>query len=118
MFAIERIRIIKKELQKDKKVSVAKLSDFFDVSEVTIRRDLEKLEKAINSKDYENIYKLAHKIKPNVDILGMEHTRAKALEIETLGKSTGSIEEIEEKFPILKKDVLQVVTELKNDFDL
>ena len=48
----------------------------------------------------------------------MEQTRAKALEIETLGKSTGSMEEIEEKFPILKKDVLQVVTELKNDFDL
>lgn len=83
-----------------------------------VPEDLEKLEKAINSKDYENIYKLAHKIKPNVDILGMEHTRAKALEIETLGKSTGSMEEIEEKFPILKKDVLQVVTELKNDFDL
>jgi len=48
----------------------------------------------------------------------MEHTRAKALEIETLGKTTGSMEEIEEKFPILKKDVLQVVTELKNDFNL
>jgi len=83
-----------------------------------VPEDLEGLEKAINCRDYENIYKLAHKIKPNVDILGMEHTRAKALEIETLGKSTGSMEEIEEKFPILKKDVLQVVTELKNDFDL
>ncbi|WP_437399650.1 Hpt domain-containing protein [Flagellimonas lutimaris] len=83
-----------------------------------VPEDLESLEKAICSKDYENIYKLAHKIKPNVDILGMEHTRAKALEIETLGKTTGSMEEIEEKFPILKKDVLQVVTELKNDFDL
>ncbi|RIV34215.1 Hpt domain-containing protein [Flagellimonas lutimaris] len=83
-----------------------------------VPEDLESLEKAIGSKDYENIYKLAHKIKPNVDILGMEHTRAKALEIETLGKTTGSMEEIEEKFPILKKDVLQVVTELKNDFNL
>ncbi|MER3316751.1 MAG: Hpt domain-containing protein [Allomuricauda sp.] len=83
-----------------------------------VPEDLESLEKAIDSKDYENIYKLAHKIKPNVDILGMEHTRAKALEIETLGKTTGSMQEIEEKFPILKKDVLQVVTELKNDFDL
>ncbi len=83
-----------------------------------VPEDLESLEKAISRKDYENIYKLAHKIKPNVDILGMEQTRAKALEIETLGKTIGSMEEIEEKFPILKKDVLQVVTELKNDFDL
>jgi DeoR/GlpR family transcriptional regulator of sugar metabolism len=44
MFAIERIRIIKKILMKDHKVSVAKLSEMLNVTEVTIRRDLEKLE--------------------------------------------------------------------------
>lgn len=45
MFAIERTRIIKNYLQKDTKVSVAKLSELLNVTEVTIRRDLEKLEK-------------------------------------------------------------------------
>lgn len=45
MFAIERVRIIKNYLLKDQKVSVAKLSTLLDVTEVTIRRDLEKLEK-------------------------------------------------------------------------
>lgn len=44
MFAIERIKIIKNHLIKDQKVSVAKLSELLDVTEVTIRRDLEKLE--------------------------------------------------------------------------
>lgn len=44
MFAIERVRIIKKILYKDHKVSVAKLSEMLNVTEVTIRRDLEKLE--------------------------------------------------------------------------
>ena len=44
MFAIERIRIIKNHLLKENKVSVAKLSELLDVTEVTIRRDLEKLE--------------------------------------------------------------------------
>ncbi|MBP7175321.1 MAG: DeoR/GlpR transcriptional regulator [Thermoclostridium sp.] len=44
MFAIERIKIIKNHLLKDNKVSVAKLSELLDVTEVTIRRDLEKLE--------------------------------------------------------------------------
>lgn len=44
MFAIERIRIIKNHLRKDHKVSVTKLSDLLNVTEVTIRRDLEKLE--------------------------------------------------------------------------
>lgn len=53
MFAIERIRIIKNILLKDHKVSVAKLSEMLDVTEVTIRRDLEKLEK-------ENFLKRTH----------------------------------------------------------
>lgn len=44
MFAIERIKIIKNHLKKDSKVSVAKLSELLNVTEVTIRRDLEKLE--------------------------------------------------------------------------
>ncbi|TMU50589.1 MULTISPECIES: Hpt domain-containing protein [Flagellimonas] len=80
--------------------------------------DLEGLETAIGARDYENVYKLAHKIKPNVDLLGMEQTRATALEIETLGKNTANMDEIEQKFPLLKKDVLQVVSELQKDFDL
>ncbi len=44
MFAIERIRIIKNYLIEKKKVSVNELSKMLEVSEVTIRRDLEKLE--------------------------------------------------------------------------
>ncbi|MEO1485615.1 MAG: Hpt domain-containing protein [Bacteroidota bacterium] len=80
--------------------------------------DLEGLEDAIGQKDYESVYKLAHKIKPNVDLLGMEQTRATALEIETLGKNVANMNEIEQKFPLLKKDVLQVISELKKDFDL
>ena len=79
--------------------------------------DLEALEAAIEAKDFENVYKLAHKIKPNVDLLGMEQTRATALEIETLGKSSENSEEIESKFPLLKKDVLQVISELRKDFN-
>lgn len=83
-----------------------------------VPQDLQNLEAAINDGDYEKVYKLAHKIKPNVDLLGMEQTRAIALEIETLGKSPGdNSAAIAEKFPILKKDVLQVITELRNDFD-
>ncbi len=44
MFAIERVKIIKNHLLKEQKVSVSKLSELLDVTEVTIRRDLEKLE--------------------------------------------------------------------------
>jgi DeoR/GlpR family transcriptional regulator of sugar metabolism len=44
MFAIERIRIIKNYLLENKQVEVNQLSQMLNVSEVTIRRDLEKLE--------------------------------------------------------------------------
>lgn len=83
-----------------------------------VPQDLKDLEIAIDKKDYDTVYKLAHKIKPNVDLLGMEQTRATALEIETLGKSPDNSEVIKEKFPLLKKDVYQVISELKKDFNL
>lgn len=82
-----------------------------------VPQDLEALEKAIQEKDYDNVYKLAHKIKPNVDLFGMEQARATALEIETLGKNPENGPEIEARFPLLKKDVLQVISELRKDFD-
>jgi len=81
-----------------------------------VPEDLGGLETAVGSGDYEQIYKLSHKIKPNVDLLGMENTRALALEMETLGKNRENLEGIRERFPRLKKDVEQVIIELQKDF--
>ncbi|MBN2625470.1 MAG: DeoR/GlpR transcriptional regulator [Spirochaetales bacterium] len=44
MYAIERIRIIKQYLEEHGQVQVQALSSLLDVSEVTVRRDLERLE--------------------------------------------------------------------------
>ncbi len=83
-----------------------------------VPEDLGQLEVAIKQKNYPSIYQLAHKIKPNVDLLGMEQTRAAALEIENLGKQGNTGEQIDKIFPILKNDIYQVVSELKKDFNL
>lgn len=83
-----------------------------------VPQDLEGLEHALSTSNYEQVYQLAHKIKPNVDLLGMEQTKAAALEIETLGKSEANMAEIQNIFPILKKDIEQVVSELRKDFNL
>jgi len=83
-----------------------------------VPEDLAALETALEQKNREQAYKLAHKIKPNVDLLGMDQTREAALEIETLGKKGGDLSEMERLFILLKKDINQVVGELKNDFDL
>ena len=81
-----------------------------------VPEDLGGLETAVGSGDYDQIYKLSHKIKPNVDLLGMEDTRALALEMETMGKNEKNLDGIRERFPRLKKDVEQVISELKSDF--
>jgi HPt (histidine-containing phosphotransfer) domain-containing protein len=83
-----------------------------------VPQDLQDLEQALEQKNHERVYQLAHKIKPNVDLLGMEQTRAVALEIETMGKNAASISDIENVFPILKTDIHQVVSELRKDFNL
>lgn len=83
-----------------------------------VPEDLQQLQTAIEQKNYPAIYQLAHKIKPNVDLLGMEQTRAAALSIENLGKEGNTGAQIEEIFPILKTDIQQVVSELKKDFNL
>lgn len=83
-----------------------------------VPQDLEELEKALGLKNYDAVYKLAHKIKPNVDLLGMEQSRVIALQIETLGKKVENTPEIDRLVPLLKKDVHQVITELRNDFGL
>jgi DeoR/GlpR family transcriptional regulator of sugar metabolism len=46
MFAAERMNIIKKYLREHGKLDVHSASEMFNVSEVTVRRDLEKLEEA------------------------------------------------------------------------
>ncbi|WP_396637240.1 Hpt domain-containing protein [Maribacter sp. R77961] len=80
--------------------------------------DLEALEIALKEKNHESVYQLAHKIKPNVDLLGMEQTRAAALQMETLGKQAANMEDIEKILPALKADIHQVIGELKTDFNL
>ncbi|MFS4417647.1 Hpt domain-containing protein [Maribacter sp. 2307ULW6-5] len=82
-----------------------------------VPQDLDALGAALAAKDHEQVYKMAHKIKPNVDLLGMEQTRAVALQIETLGKKEASMAELEALFPLLKTDIDQVVAQLRKDFD-
>ena len=45
MLALERRNLILEKLQEEKRVVVSELSQLYSVSEETIRRDLEKLEK-------------------------------------------------------------------------
>ena len=98
----------------DKDFIVSVVSVFLE----EVPEDLYNLENAIAEKNYEQIYKMAHKIKPNVDLLGMQEAREVAFEIETLGKNDGSLETIQKSFPSLQNDIKQVIIELQKDFEV
>ncbi|WP_340075699.1 Hpt domain-containing protein [Leptobacterium sp. I13] len=81
-------------------------------------QDILDLKEAIEKEDFQAIYKSAHKIKPNADIMGMEGARAKLLEIENQGKQDKDIEVIKSLFPSVEASINSAITELKNDFGL
>jgi len=96
MFPVERIKIIKKYLHENQKAEVAALSELLSVSEVTIRRDLEKLEK-------EGFLTRTH----GGAILAVEEEHPVA-------------SEIKEQDPLLdaRKDISQIARQLISDNDV
>lgn len=81
-------------------------------------QDLANLKRAVESQNFEDIYQHAHKIKPNVDLLGMEEVRQKVLEIETQGRNDKDLTVINGLFPWVEKSITEAINELKDNFGL
>ena len=81
-------------------------------------QDLLNLKDAIEKQDFEGIYQNAHKIKPNVDLLGMEEVRQGAYDIEMQGRHDKDMGVITKLFPFVETTINQAIVELKNDFGL
>ena len=84
-----------------------------------VPEDVMKIKEGINERDYHKAYSHAHKIKPSLDILGLDEARLDVLQIEEWGKSEGGKKkEIIEIFKSLEGQVEKAVKELKKDFNL
>ncbi|WP_161554599.1 Hpt domain-containing protein [Sinomicrobium soli] len=59
--------------------------------------DVKALKQAVASGDFENIYRQAHKIKPNLDLLGMQEAKNLVLEIENDARKREPLAVIEDK---------------------
>ncbi|NER12256.1 Hpt domain-containing protein [Leptobacterium flavescens] len=81
-------------------------------------QDLANLKEAIANQKFEEIYQHAHKIKPNVDLLGMEEVRVKVLEIETQGKNDKDMGVINGLFPFVEENINKAIAQLKDNFGL
>ena len=80
--------------------------------------DLAQIKEGIKKKDHKYAYAYAHKIKPTLDLLGLNVAFEEILEIEAWSKAQGEKKEIKEIFKSVKNQVSDAVKELKKDFNL
>jgi HPt (histidine-containing phosphotransfer) domain-containing protein len=73
---------------------------------------------AIEEKDYTRTYAACHKIKPTLDLLGMDMAYEENLQIMSWTKTEGKRKEIKEVYKSLKDRIDLASKEIKKDFKL
>ena len=80
--------------------------------------DVAQIKVGINDKDHSHAYSYAHKIKPTLDLLGMEAAHEEILQIEQWTKDKGKKKEIKEIFKSMSGRIDLALSEIKKDFSL
>jgi HPt (histidine-containing phosphotransfer) domain-containing protein len=80
--------------------------------------DLAEIKEGIKKGDHKHAYAYAHKVKPSLDLLGLNVAFEEILQIEAWTKAEGEKKEIKETFKSVKTQVEDAVKELKKDFGL
>ncbi|HEU0136532.1 MAG TPA: histidine kinase [Flavobacterium sp.] len=83
-----------------------------------VPQDMIQIKNGIKLKDFKLAYSYAHKVKPTLDLLGMNVAFQEILEVEAWTKREGKRKEIEETFDSIESQVEKAVKEIKKDFDL
>ena len=86
------------------------------VSEVP--QDLLQIKLGIKTKDHKLAYSYAHKIKPTLDLLGMDQAFEEILQIEAWTKAEGKRKEIDATFDSVESQIEKAVKEISKDFEL
>jgi len=80
--------------------------------------DVQQIKVGIKTKDYPYTYGFAHKVKPTLDLLGMEAAHEEILQIEQWTKDQGKKKEIKEIYKSLSERVDSALAEIKKDFSI
>lgn len=80
--------------------------------------EIQSMKNSIELKDYTQAYASAHKIKPTLDLLGMDMAYEDNMLIINWTKEEGKRKEIKEVFKSLKNRVSEATEEIKKDFKL
>ncbi|MFT4670254.1 MAG: hypothetical protein ACI9Q9_000456 [Flavobacterium sp.] len=83
-----------------------------------IPEDLAQIKEGIKKKDHKHAYAYAHKIKPTLDLLGLNVAFEEILQVEAWTKVEGKRKDIDYTFKSIKTQVKDAIKEIKKDFDL
>lgn len=83
-----------------------------------IPEDLSQFTKAVDAENYNQIYAVSHKIKPNLELLGMMQSYELNLEILAWSKSETKISDIRSNYQKVYTKVTANIAALKKDFNL
>jgi HPt (histidine-containing phosphotransfer) domain-containing protein len=83
-----------------------------------VPQDMVQIDLGIKTKDHKLAYAYAHKIKPSLDLLGMDVAFKEILEVEAWTKREGKRKEINATFESIQDQVEKAAREIKKDFDL
>ena len=86
------------------------------VTEVPL--DLLQIKLGIKTKDHKLAYSYAHKIKPTLDLLGMDQAFEEILQIEAWTKAEGKKKEIKDTYDSVESQIEKAVKEITKDFEL
>ena len=86
------------------------------VTEVPL--DLIQIKLGIKTKDHKLAYSYAHKIKPTLDLLGMDQAFEEILQIEAWTKAEGKRKEIDATYDSVESQIEKAVKEISKDFEL
>jgi HPt (histidine-containing phosphotransfer) domain-containing protein len=83
-----------------------------------VPEDLLQIKEGIKKKDHKHAYAYAHKIKPTLDLLGLNVAFEEILQVEAWTKAEGKKKDIKDTFKSVKNQINEAVKEIKKDFDL
>lgn len=83
-----------------------------------VPQDLKQIEMGIKTKEHKLAYAYAHKIKPTLDLLGLNMAYEEILQVEAWTKVEGKRKEITATFESINDQVEKAIKEIKKDFEL
>jgi len=100
----------------DNDVEFAKQIVVLFLEEVPV--EVKNIKHGLKEKNHDKVYHAAHKIKPTLDLLGMDLAYEDVLAIETWGRGKGKKKEIKDVVDSLKEYINKTIKELKKDYDI